>query len=234
MVSAEARGFVLGGAVAAQTGAGFILARKPGKLPRETASVEYQLEYGVDALEVHADALPAGARVLVHDDLLATGGTAAALCELVEGAGAARGGLRVRDRAGLPGRPRAPGAARRAQPDLLRIGVASAAMPVITRSRTVPAAPERIWTAVADPEQLPRVVARRAAGGGRRRATPGPRCSALAEGARRCGPTTRCWSPTTRAGCAGATRWRSRPSSASSSPRSPSSSWSRPRRARPT
>ncbi len=88
VVSAEARGFVLGGAVAAQTGSGFILARKPGKLPRETASVEYQLEYGVDTLEMHADALPPGARVLVHDDLLATGGTAAALCGLVENAGA--------------------------------------------------------------------------------------------------------------------------------------------------
>jgi len=88
VVSAEARGFVLGGAVAAEIGAGFILARKPGKLPRATASVEYQLEYGVDALEVHADALSPGARVLVHDDLLATGGTAKALCDLVEGAGA--------------------------------------------------------------------------------------------------------------------------------------------------
>jgi adenine phosphoribosyltransferase len=87
VVSAEARGFVLGGAVAAATGAGFILARKPGKLPRETDSVEYQLEYGVDALEVHADAIAGGSRVLVHDDLLATGGTAAALCSLVESAG---------------------------------------------------------------------------------------------------------------------------------------------------
>jgi adenine phosphoribosyltransferase len=70
--------------VASAAGAGFVLARKPGKLPRETASVEYQLEYGVDALEVHADALAGGARVLVHDDLLATGGTARALVELVE------------------------------------------------------------------------------------------------------------------------------------------------------
>lgn len=87
MVSAEARGFVLGGAVAAAAGAGFILARKPGKLPRQTASVEYQLEYGVDALEVHSDAVRGGARVLVHDDLLATGGTAEALCGLVEEAG---------------------------------------------------------------------------------------------------------------------------------------------------
>jgi adenine phosphoribosyltransferase len=87
VVSAEARGFVLGGAVAAEIGAGFIVARKPGKLPRETASIEYQLEYGVDALEVHADAVAGGARVLVHDDLLATGGTAEALCGLVERAG---------------------------------------------------------------------------------------------------------------------------------------------------
>jgi adenine phosphoribosyltransferase len=88
VVSAEARGFVLGGAVALEAGAGFVLARKPGKLPRDTSSVEYQLEYGIDALEVHADALRDGARVLIHDDLLATGGTAAALCGLVEGAGA--------------------------------------------------------------------------------------------------------------------------------------------------
>jgi adenine phosphoribosyltransferase len=87
VVSAEARGFVLGGAVAAASDAGFILARKPGKLPREVASAEYELEYGVDALEVHADAVRGGARVLVHDDLLATGGTAKALCGLVEGAG---------------------------------------------------------------------------------------------------------------------------------------------------
>jgi adenine phosphoribosyltransferase len=87
VVSAEARGFVLGGAVAAASGAGFILARKPGKLPREVASAQYELEYGVDALEVHADAVRGGARVLVHDDLLATGGTAKALCGLVERAG---------------------------------------------------------------------------------------------------------------------------------------------------
>ncbi len=87
VVSAEARGFVLGAAVAVELGAGFILARKPGKLPRSVASVEYALEYGVDSLEVHADAIPAGSRVLVHDDLLATGGTASALCRLVERAG---------------------------------------------------------------------------------------------------------------------------------------------------
>jgi adenine phosphoribosyltransferase len=87
VVSAEARGFVLGAAVAVEAGAGFILARKPGKLPREVSSVEYALEYGVDALEVHSDAIRHSARVMVHDDLLATGGTAGALCRLVEQAG---------------------------------------------------------------------------------------------------------------------------------------------------
>jgi adenine phosphoribosyltransferase len=87
VVSAEARGFVLGAAVAVAADAGFILARKPGKLPRAVSSVEYALEYGVDALEVHSDAVRGGARVLVHDDLLATGGTAGALCQLVERAG---------------------------------------------------------------------------------------------------------------------------------------------------
>ena len=92
VVSAEARGFVLGAAVAVAAGAGFILARKPGKLPREVSSVEYALEYGVDALEMHSDAVGDGARVMVHDDLLATGGTAGALCGLVEQAGGAVAG----------------------------------------------------------------------------------------------------------------------------------------------
>ena len=88
VVSPEARGFIFGAAVAARVEAGFIPARKPGKLPAATASIEYQLEYGVDALEMHSDALAGGTRVLVLDDLLATGGTAGALCELVERAGA--------------------------------------------------------------------------------------------------------------------------------------------------
>ena len=88
MVAAEARGFIMGGAVAARIGAGFVPARKPGKLPFDTVSAEYILEYGVDALEMHADALSGGARVLVHDDVLATGGTARATVDLVEAAGA--------------------------------------------------------------------------------------------------------------------------------------------------
>ncbi len=87
VLAAEARGFLFGPAIASALGAGFVLARKPGKLPRETVSVEYELEYGVDRLEVHTDSLGPGAQVLVHDDLLATGGTAAALCRLVEEAG---------------------------------------------------------------------------------------------------------------------------------------------------
>jgi adenine phosphoribosyltransferase len=84
VIAAEARGFLLGPALALELGAGFALARKPGKLPYETISAEYQLEYGAGTLELHTDALAGGRRVLVHDDLLATGGTAATLCELVE------------------------------------------------------------------------------------------------------------------------------------------------------
>ena len=84
VAAAEARGFLLGPALALELGAGFVLARKPGKLPYETVRAEYELEYGAGQLELHSDALSRGARVLVHDDLLATGGTARALCELVE------------------------------------------------------------------------------------------------------------------------------------------------------
>ena len=84
VVAAEARGFLLGPPLALALDAGFVLARKPGKLPHDTVSAEYALEYGTDHLELHSDAIAPGARVLVHDDLLATGGTARALCELVE------------------------------------------------------------------------------------------------------------------------------------------------------
>jgi adenine phosphoribosyltransferase len=87
VLAAEARGFLLGPALALRLGAGFVLARKPGKLPHRTIAAEYELEYGIDSLELHADALASGARVLVHDDLLATGGTARALCELVQRSG---------------------------------------------------------------------------------------------------------------------------------------------------
>ncbi len=84
VLGAESRGFILGGALAYSLGCGFVAARKPGKLPWRTVTVDYALEYGLDSLELHEDAIRPGARVLVHDDLLATGGTAAAKIELVE------------------------------------------------------------------------------------------------------------------------------------------------------
>ena len=84
ILGAEARGFITGGALACRLGCGFVAARKPGKLPWRTVSAKYALEYGFDVLELHADAIKPGQRVIVHDDVLATGGTARAKCELVE------------------------------------------------------------------------------------------------------------------------------------------------------
>jgi adenine phosphoribosyltransferase len=84
ILGAEARGFILGGALAYRLGCGFVAARKPGKLPWSTVSAQYELEYGLDTLELHEDAVSDGARVLIHDDLLATGGTARAKIDLVE------------------------------------------------------------------------------------------------------------------------------------------------------
>ena len=83
----EARGFIWGAVVAYELGVGFVPVRKPGKLPAETLRAEYSLEYGTNALEMHADAIEPGQKVLIIDDLLATGGTAKATCELVEQAG---------------------------------------------------------------------------------------------------------------------------------------------------
>lgn len=88
VVGPEARGFMIGTPVALELGAGFIPARKPGKLPRETVSASYELEYGTDTLEIHTDAIQPGDKVLVIDDLIATGGTAAATGKLVQEMGA--------------------------------------------------------------------------------------------------------------------------------------------------
>lgn len=88
VVGVEARGFILGAALARELGVGFVPVRKPGKLPAHTLSLDYGLEYGRDRLEIHADALPAGARVIVIDDVLATGGTLKAAVQLVERQGA--------------------------------------------------------------------------------------------------------------------------------------------------
>ena len=83
----EARGFILGGAVAHQLSIGFIAVRKKGKLPWQTISVEYELEYGTDELEIHIDSIEKGDRILIIDDLIATGGTATATTQLVRDAG---------------------------------------------------------------------------------------------------------------------------------------------------
>ena len=88
VVGIEARGFILGGAVAAVLGAGFVPVRKPGKLPWDRVQEEYALEYGTDALECHSDGLAPGRRVLIVDDVLATGGTAAAAARLARKLGA--------------------------------------------------------------------------------------------------------------------------------------------------
>ena len=84
VIGIEARGFIFAPAMAYQLGAGFVPARKPGKLPSECATVSYDLEYGQDALQMHRDAVGAGHRVVIADDLLATGGTASAVVRLVE------------------------------------------------------------------------------------------------------------------------------------------------------
>jgi adenine phosphoribosyltransferase len=93
VMAVEARGYITGGALACRLGCGFVAARKPGKLPWRTVTAKYALEYGFDSIEIHADALKPGQRVLVHDDVLATGGTAKAAVELVEQAGAEVVGL---------------------------------------------------------------------------------------------------------------------------------------------
>ena len=93
VIGIESRGFILGGAVAQRIGAGFVPIRKPGKLPAKAIKETYDLEYGTDALEIHEDAIEKGQRVLIVDDLLATGGTAAAASQLVKTLGGELHGL---------------------------------------------------------------------------------------------------------------------------------------------
>ena len=95
VVGAESRGFIFGTAVARNLSAGFVPIRKPGKLPADTYTEEYELEYGTDSMEIHRDAISSGARVLMIDDLLATGGTMAACCRLVEKLGGEIAGIAV-------------------------------------------------------------------------------------------------------------------------------------------
>ena len=135
ILGAEARGFIFGAALAYALGAGFIAARKPGKLPRETVEATYALEYGTDSLQVHRDAIAPGSRVVVLDDVLATGGTAHAKVELVEGLGGDRRRRRVRDRADVPARTRAARGLRRALADLV-LTVAPSGRRTTTRTCT--------------------------------------------------------------------------------------------------
>ena len=110
ILGAEARGFIFGGALAYELGSGFVTARKPGKLPRETIEATYDLEYGQDSLQIQRDSVPRGARVVVLDDVLATGGTAKAKIELVEElGGVVAGALFVIELTFLNGRERLAG-----------------------------------------------------------------------------------------------------------------------------
>ena len=178
MVSAEARGFVLGARGGGGGGAGFILARKPGKLPREVASVEYELEYGVDALEVHADAVArrrarAGARRPARHGRHRGGAVRAG------GAGGRRRGrMRVRDRAGVPRRPRA---ARRAT-TCASSWSTTTSDGASGRERVVAGAPDDVWRIVSDPGSPAALVAGRVSAWRTRRRRPGRRCSRLPKG----------------------------------------------------
>ena len=105
VVGVESRGFIFGSLAAAKLGVGFVPIRKPGKLPCKTVSASYELEYGTDTVEMHADAIAPGAKVLMVDDLLATGGTMAAACKLVEDVGGQIVGVAfVIELAFIPGR----------------------------------------------------------------------------------------------------------------------------------
>lgn len=95
VVGIESRGFIFGAVVARELGVGFVPVRKPGKLPADTLSVSYALEYGEDTVEIHRDALSKGQEILIVDDVLATGGTMAATCELVEKTGAHIAGVAI-------------------------------------------------------------------------------------------------------------------------------------------
>jgi adenine phosphoribosyltransferase len=111
IVGIESRGFIVGMALATRVGLGFVPVRKPGKLPGAVTGVDYALEYGTDRLEIHSDALEGGPKVLVIDDLLATGGTAAACADLVEAAGGELCGFGfVAELSALDGRRRLPSA----------------------------------------------------------------------------------------------------------------------------
>ena len=153
VVGGEARGFLLGAALAYRLGCGFVPARRPGKLPLETVRRTYELEYGSNVLELQADALAGDTRVLVHDDVLATGGTAGAMAELVEEPRGRGGRVHLPARAHLPERPRAYPRlrrlrARRVLTRSVRAGAHNSSMYDPLRTRYVLPCPVRGETAV--------------------------------------------------------------------------------------
>jgi len=117
VLGAEARGFILGAAIAREAGVGFVPARRPGKLPPETVSASYMLEYGSNSLELHPDLIPAGSRVIVHDDVLATGGTVEAIIGLVHQLGGVGRRRLFHHRVDVPRRPQASRGLRSVRPD---------------------------------------------------------------------------------------------------------------------
>ena len=121
VAAAEARGFIFAAPVALELNAALVPIRKPGKLPFDTASFSYDLEYGKDTLEIHTDAIAAGAKVLVVDDLLATGGTVEACCRLVEKAGGVVVGCAFLDRTGRSEGRRADRPVQDGEPDQVRV-----------------------------------------------------------------------------------------------------------------
>ena len=134
VVGIESRGFMFSAPLAYRLGVGLVPVRKHGKLPAATYRVEYDLEYGSNKLEIHRDAFQPGARVVIVDDLLATGGTVAAACQLVEMAGGVVAGDCVSDRAGLSERPREAGEL----PDLLDGSVLAGIQRTVHKERDCP------------------------------------------------------------------------------------------------
>ena len=198
VIGMEARGFILAAPVALALGAGFVPVRKAGKLPRETYAESYSLEYGQATLEMHRDALEPGARVLLVDDVLATGGTVAATVRLVEKARGRRGGSVRADGPELPAGPRGH---RRPAPHEPADGLGATWPPVDwgAMAEEAPVADRPRPYALRTRLPLPAGCGRGWPGWARRR-RPATRCSSRCSGP--CGPTTRrptwrCWSART-------------------------------------
>ena len=156
VIGAEARGFLFGPALARELGAGLRARAQAGHAAAHDDPHVYSLEYGASVLELHDDCITPGARVLVHDDLLATGGTARRAVLARRGARRRGRRLRVSHRARLPARSCDDRPARGARAHQLRLGVGAARLPTVRRARTLSATPEELWAIVGDAYHLPR------------------------------------------------------------------------------